>query len=364
MATSPLNGLSAAERQRVAGAVELLLAVDLGAFTIRELSWWLQHGGDHQGPVERTDVQQPVPTQSKQDFVHKIEKSCVMIIGGRGSENVTLCLSTAEKTWDPLLSPLHTPRRLHAATACAGAVYIVGGETVDFEITAAAERFSPAEGCWTRLPDMPTARKWLAAAAPEGRLFALGGSNEHSALATVEVFDPAVGTWETKPPMPTARSGLASAGLAGHIYALGGCLDATGTRPVAIVERFTPEASGPGGMWERMPGLHVARGGLTAASLGDYLYAVGGHNGRVLGVAEVYDPATGQWTTLPEMLNPRENFAAVAAAGEIYVLGGYSDTWVDVATVERYDPVAGGWAQGPDLPLARRCFAAAALDAL
>ena len=66
---------------------------------------------------------------------------------------------------------------------------------------------------WTALAYVPTARDHLAAAAVDGRLYAVGGridGNYSRNLTSNEAYDPATDRWEQRAPMPTARSGIAA----------------------------------------------------------------------------------------------------------------------------------------------------------
>src|SRR5262249_27768690 len=61
----------------------------------------------------------------------------------------------------------------------------------------------------------------LAAAAMDGRLYAVGGridGNYSRNLASNEAYDPATDRWEQRAPMPTARSGIAAAVLEGRMF--------------------------------------------------------------------------------------------------------------------------------------------------
>ena len=52
------------------------------------------------------------------------------------------------------------------------------------------------------------------------------------------------------------------------------------------------------------------RSGVGVIAHGDYVYAVGGFNGITrMNSAERYSVRTNQWTSIPEMYNPRSNFA-------------------------------------------------------
>jgi len=80
---------------------------------------------------------------------------------------------------------------------------------------------------WVPMAPMPTARAALAAAAVNGKIYAIGGESttliNGSVLNAVEVYDPCTNTWSTAAAgMPTARKGLAAADANGLIYAVGG----------------------------------------------------------------------------------------------------------------------------------------------
>jgi len=64
---------------------------------------------------------------------------------------------------------------------------------------------------------MPTPRYGLAAAAVNGKIYAIGGSSSGGPRSTVEVYDPGSNSWSTAASMPTARAGLAAAAVNGKI---------------------------------------------------------------------------------------------------------------------------------------------------
>jgi N-acetylneuraminic acid mutarotase len=89
---------------------------------------------------------------------------------------------------------------------------------------------------------MPSARAILAAAAVNGKIYAIGGGYGSGgnlvALSTVEVYDPSTNTWSSAASMPTARSWLGATDVNGLIYAIGG-LGAAITQ-VNTVEQYAP----------------------------------------------------------------------------------------------------------------------------
>src|SRR5262245_15196390 len=74
---------------------------------------------------------------------------------------------------------------------------------------AAAPAAPEATGAWTSNPSLSKARYALAAAAVNGKVYALGGFNGSGFVAgtlkTVEEYDPGTNAWAAKPDMPTGR---------------------------------------------------------------------------------------------------------------------------------------------------------------
>jgi hypothetical protein len=83
---------------------------------------------------------------------------------------------------------------------------------------------------------MSTARWGLAAAAVDGKIYAIGGW-DGGYLRTVEEYDPKTDKWRMLAAMPTARAYLAAAAVDGKIYAIGGH---DGSKYLNTVEEYIP----------------------------------------------------------------------------------------------------------------------------
>ncbi|CAE7722383.1 klhl12, partial [Symbiodinium microadriaticum] len=238
----------------------------------------------------------------------------IYVIGGAcrnlGVLNVMKRLDAGGTEWQPVPS-MPSSRRLCAATACNGYLYVFGGEAVsvipgtgfipnslntidgmlrDYIQLDCAERFGPLHGTWEVLPPMPTARAGCAATTADGLIYVCGGRLCETVLAAVERFDPGIERWEMLPRQPTARSGCAAATAKGCVYIMGG--KCSNGRVQGVAERFHPTF----GRWEKLPPMLSPRSAFAAGTVGDLIYAAGGFNGSIaLSSVECFDPSTGFW---------------------------------------------------------------------
>jgi hypothetical protein len=105
--------------------------------------------------------------------------------------------------------------------------------------------------------------------------------------------------------------------------------------------------------------MGVDRHSATATLLRDgRVLVVGGHSGNGTGVqasAELYDPATGRWTSTGSLRTPRrDHTATLLADGTVLVAGGFSsgEPWY-LRSAELYDPVRGRWSRVAPMTAAR-----------
>ncbi|XP_075985494.1 influenza virus NS1A-binding protein homolog isoform X4 [Anticarsia gemmatalis] len=96
----------------------------------------------------------------------------------------------------------------------------------------------------------------------------------------------------------------------------------------------------------------------TAALAGALLVCGGYDRARVLRGAELYSPATNEWTALPDMRGARARFPVARLGDDVYALGG-SDGHAELDSVDVFG--GGAWRAAPRLPLALS-HAAAAVD--
>jgi N-acetylneuraminic acid mutarotase len=277
----------------------------------------------------------------------------IYVIGGVGADNQP---TTSVEVYDPTTgrwaecASMPTARAGFGASAVGGKIYAVGGTTTGLDGIAVVEAYDPATDTWTRKADMPTPRQALSVITVGGRVYAIGGGGldrpddgresvdptvTGTDFSTVEVYDPQTDTWATGADMPTPRPALTASAVGGKIYTFGGQVrrgdvDETLSR----VEVYDTATNG----WASAADLPTPRFFPASGVIDGRIYVVGGaasHGSASsqeermrlrtpLSVVEVYDPASGRWTTTPDLANPRGWLSASVVAGRLYVIGGRS----------------------------------------
>ncbi len=167
-----------------------------------------------------------------------------------------------------------------------GLFYMVGGLTRGHlgGYVPWIDRFDPATGRWTALPDAPHARDHFHAVVLDGRLYAAGGRTSSHAtgetftrlVVAVDVYDIGAGTWSTlDAPLPTARAGSASVVHQGRVLVIGG-ESGSQQQGHAEVEAYDPAT----GRWTALQPLPVGRHGTQATVLDGAIHIAAGSGNR------------------------------------------------------------------------------------
>jgi DNA-binding CsgD family transcriptional regulator len=203
------------------------------------------------------------------------------------------------------------------------------------------------ESPWSERAQMPTRRAYMALAAVEGHIIAIGGVTPEGATAAVEMYDPEDDIWTRGSDKPTPVLYVSSAVIGTDVYVPGGC-DVDG-RPTSTVEVYDAENDS----WHEVSPLPAPRCAHALATLDEKLYVFGGMDGeRYVATVYVYDPQTNTWTEGPPMSKERAFAAAAPLDNRLYVLGGY-DGERELTTCTVYDPAVEMWEECTPLTVGR-----------
>jgi len=254
----------------------------------------------------------------------------------------------------------------HAATLLSsGKVLLSGGTRFNLFAPATAEAFDPSgnggEGKFIQTDSMTSPRQFhtatlipTAAGATEGTVFIAGGRNYGNVatfLSSTEVYNPTpvggAGQFLITGRMRAVRYNSTATQLTnGHVLIAGGS-DAQGNA-LATAELYNPVD----GTFIPAGTMHSPRFFHSATLLGNGKVVIAGGAtsssiGNALNSAELYDPVSGAFTTIPTpMTDAREQHAATLLAnGKVLISGGFDQSTV-VKTAEIFDPSRNGGAGG------------------
>ena len=143
--------------------------------------------------------------------------------------------------------PAPTARSSATGGVIDGRLYVAGGRRMSggVENLGALERYDPESDRWEELRPLPQPAGGLAGTALGGRLYCFGG--EHfgpdggGVFREAWAYDPRTDGWQEMAPMRTPRHGLAAAAVDGRLYAIGGnTAPGVGSRTSNVVEAFEP----------------------------------------------------------------------------------------------------------------------------
>jgi hypothetical protein len=263
--------------------------------------------------------------------------------------------------WIPASGPMSIPREDFTETVLPdGKVLIAGGANVITHVLASAELYNPAARSFSATGSLKTARAGLAAALlPDGQVLVAGGRTSIFALlASAELYNPATGTWRNTTPMNEPSAELHAMVLGdGTVLVLGFASGKAEVYHPATATwtdtRANPDEADvntatllPGGTvlttdagtgaaiynpatdaWTATGSRHVASGGGTATLLpdGEVLLA-GGQTGSgpptIVADAELYNPATGTWSTAQHMTVARGGATATLLTSGLAMIAG------------------------------------------
>lgn len=241
-------------------------------------------------------------------------------------------------------------------------------------VAAPARAQTGAEGVWERTGSLSVPRfDHTMTLLRDGRVLAAGGRTQGTTplvnFNTAEVFDPVTEQWTPTGPMNDYHwSHTATLLPDGRVLVaggFGGTSVGSGANAQPVVD--TAEIYDPAtNQWTRTGSLNIRRALHTAERLPDGRVLVAG--GRtcdqppvatcnfqfVTNTAEIFNPATGQWTLTGSMSGPRHTTGSVVLLdGRVLVPAGFQGVNAPSNGGDVYNPATGTWSPIAPLNVAR-----------
>jgi hypothetical protein len=213
-----------------------------------------------------------------------------------------------------------------------------------------------ARGQWTTTGSLNAARTdHTATLLLDGRVLVVGGGG-NGILDSAELFDPTTGTWNVTGHLKTARF-LHTATLLpdGRVLVAGGWVgQSMQSRTVTNTAELYDPATGT---WSSTGNMTMGRGAQTATLLSSgKVLITGGEDMFTEGFdqTELYDPTNGTWSRTGDFKMARIGPATRLQDSKVLVAGGlYNIEFPPLASAELYDGATGTWDQTASLAIAR-----------
>ena len=183
----------------------------------------------------------------------------------------------------------------------------------------------------------------------------LAGGYDGALPATVssELYSPATNTWTATGNLNQGRRDHGTVLLSdGRALSMGGSTTGDVSTVTKAAEIYNPAT----GTWSTTTNMITARSFFDPVLLADGRVLVAGGHVALFETAscELYDPATGTWSATGSLLQPRSQYhATLLADGRVLVAGGHNQTAGLIAQSELYDPTTGTWSSSGSLTLPR-----------
>jgi N-acetylneuraminic acid mutarotase len=162
-------------------------------------------------------------------------------------------------------------------------------------------------------------------------------------------------TWSDAPRMPFPASDMTATatetGGLSSIFLIGGCVEdqirSGGPGSMFICPKITDKCSAfavSERAWTPCAPAPRERYRHAAANVAGKIWLVGGRDGmdNLIKEVDVYDPSTNKWTTPGTWANATSDLAAFSMANDLYMIGGYDETYTAHSSIWHFDTTTVG----------------------
>lgn len=241
-----------------------------------------------------------------------------------------------------------------AAAGPDGRLCVLGGHD-GWNYSAAVCAYDRGAGTWASVAPMSNRRaNFGCVAGPDGRIYAIGGFQGYDLAqpyaTRAEAFDTRANQWSLIASLPidpsTEHVNSAAVGNDGRIYAMVGRHDGNPFPPYLIAYNIATNA------WSTRidPQVRLLQGAGVTSDAGGRIYFAGGYDPDRGMSTDVFrfDPRANTWETLAPLSTGHTDGVHLSPSGDgrIYAIGsGYDEyNWAYYNTVEAYDPAQDRWA--------------------
>ena len=317
------------------------------------------------------------PVQVSGTLLNLLKNNGVFAVGiistSRGATPFTATWDYINFTFDPLTAAgswqtivpaagIDTAREETSYVQAGDKFYLLGGRGIK-----PVQAYDPVTKTWTDRARPPMEINHFQAVTLNGLIYAMGaftGSYPHEVpLPNVYIYNPVTNVWLTGGTIPESRRrGSPGAAIYNNkIYMVGGITDGHWSGWVSWFDVYDPATN----TWTALPDAPRTRDHFHVAIVNDKLYVIGGRRSSgitnqvfalTIPEVDVYDFATGQWSTLPGGSNlptPRAGACTVVLGEEVIVVGGETNAVEANKETEALNVTTNTWRRLADLQQAR-----------
>lgn len=284
----------------------------------------------------------------------------VMILAVLALSGPTHAPAQGTGEWQTINTEFGETRHEGASAQAGEAFYVLGGRESD--AVRIYDPFDGGDGSWATGASSPIQLHHFQAVELDGLIYAIGAMTgpypEEDPVENVYIYDPLADTWITGPPLPSDR--LRGSGGAvvhnGLIYWISGNTNGHVGPVTAMMDVYDPAA----GSFTPLSDIPHPRDHFFATLYQDSIYVIGGRRtGEVspfeptVPEIDVYDVAADAWQTLPadtHLTPPRAAAATDRVGDEIIIAGGESGSQDTAhAETQAFNPATGQWRDLADM---------------